>query len=145
MADAGTTRLASIRGRAGAVTVVLTGLTVLDGPDGPRRLPYPAFPTEFLEALRGRLVSPRRRGLLRSGIACPSCGAALHDGASQPVGVATEVWLRDLEPVQVDLAVPGIVCPRCRMQVVRVDDPQLASDLGDAVNAAFRKAEVDPG
>jgi uncharacterized protein YbaR (Trm112 family) len=137
-------QLDEIRGRAGAVHVVLTGLTCRETSRG-RRYPYPEFGAELVEALHGKLVAPRHRGLIRSTLACPVCATRLDGLANQPIGIATEVALGSFPPVQVDLAIPGLFCPGCRMQLVRLDDRSVDSNLGDALIAAFKSAGIKPG
>ena len=135
MADA-LGRLDEIRGRAGDVTVILHGLTVRDTPEG-RRFPYGDFTAQFLQALHERLTKPRGGGVFRPGISCRSCRTKLDERWTRPVGVATEVALGRIPPIQVDLAMPGIVCPSCGTQMVRMHDRNVESDLSDALIAAF--------
>ena len=133
-----------VKGRAGSVTVFLDGLTFRET-DAGRRFPYPDFGSQFIEALHRRLVVPRRRGLLRSTLACSSCDASLTGVAPQPIGIATEVDLGTIAPIQVDLALPGLVCPRCRAQMAGIHDRAVESDLSDALIAAFDAAGMKPG
>jgi hypothetical protein len=137
-------QLDTIRGKAGAVHVVLAGLAYRETARG-RRYPYPEFGAELIEALHRKLVAPAHRGLIRSTLACPVCATRLEGLANQPIGIATEVELRSIPPVQVDLAIPGLFCPGCRMQLVRLDDRRVVSDLSDALIAAFTSAGIKPG
>lgn len=137
-------QLEAIRGRAGAVHVVLTGLTCRETSRG-RRYPYPEFGAELIEALHRKLVAPRRCGLIRSTPACPRCATRLGGVANQQIGIATEVSLRSMPPVQLDLAIPGLFCPGCRTQLVRLDDRTVDSNLSDALIAAFTSAGIEPG
>jgi hypothetical protein len=143
MADA-LVQLGAIRGQAGRVHVVLTGLVVRDTGKG-LRSPYPEFGSELLAGLHEKLVAPAHRGFFRSRTTCPVCSTALDGLPAQSVGIATEVTLQSIPPVQVDLAIPGVFCPTCRMQLVLLDDRKVASDLSDALIAALKSAAIKPG
>jgi hypothetical protein len=140
----GLRQLDAIRGQAGDVHVVLRGVTCREAGKG-LRYPYPEFGAELIEALHRNLVAPRHRGLLRSTLACPACSTRLDGAPIQSIGIATEVALRSIPPVQCDLAIPGLFCPGCRMQLVRVDDRKVDSNLSDALIAAFKSAGIKPG
>jgi hypothetical protein len=143
MADA-LVQLGAIRGQAGRVHVVLTGVTFREQGKS-RRYPYPEFGAELIEALHGKFVAPRHRGFFRSATACPACSTRLDGLPAQALGIATEVALRSIPPIQVDLAIPGVFCPTCRMQLVLLDDRKVASDLSDALIAALKSAAIKPG
>jgi hypothetical protein len=136
--------LDTIAGRAGDVAVILHGLTYRDTRSG-RRFPYGEFGPDFIEALHRGLVRPRGGGLFRTRISCPSCDTELDDHQRVPVDAATDVALRRIPPIGVDVTMPGLVCPRCGTRVVCMHDRNVESDLSDALIAAFDSAGVKPG
>ena len=144
MADAAGERLGPISGRAGAVTVTLTDLT-FRASDGGRRFAYPGFGSDLIEALHKALVGPRRRGLLRSTLVCPSCDTRLEGLQHEQVMVTTEVVLKRVPPIAVDVDMPGVTCPGCRRPLVLIDDRAVASELSDALIDAFKSAGILPG
>lgn len=144
MADPELERLDPIEGRAGGVTVRLTGMTCRRTAAG-RRYPYSDFGLDLIDALHDGLAQPTRGGLFRARLACPSCDTALDEPATRQVDVATDVALATIPPIRVELTMPGLVCPRCRRSVSRIDSRVVASDVSDALIAAFDSAAIHPG
>jgi hypothetical protein len=110
-----------------------------------RLYPYADFGSDFIEPLHKALVAPRRRGLFRSTLVCPSCGSSLEGIPVEPVPVTTEIALTRIPPVRVDLEMPWIKCPACDRSLVRIDDRGVDSDLSDALIDAFTAASLAPG
>lgn len=137
-------RLGPIIGRASDVSVTLTDLSVRETGTG-RRFAYPDFGSDFIGSLHGALVAPRRAGLVRSKLVCPTCESSLEGVAVEPVAVTTEVALTRIPPVRVDLEMPGMTCPGCQRTVVMIGDRAVASNLSDALIDAFTGAGVAPG
>lgn len=113
--------------------------------NGGRRYAYPDFGSDFIQALHGQLVGPRRRGLFRATLLCPSCGRSLDGVLIGQVTVATDVDLRRIPPIHVDVEMPGMVCPSCDRRLVAIDDRNVQSDLSDALIDAFNRAGIAPG
>jgi hypothetical protein len=137
-------RLDPISGSKNDVSVTLTGMTHRTA-KGERRYPYPDFGSDFIEALHKQLVGPRRRGLLRSTLVCPSCGSALDAQRDERTAVAVDVALPRIPAIGVALEMPGITCTSCHRSVVRIDDRGVQSDLSDALIVAFDMAGIRPG
>jgi hypothetical protein len=137
-------RLGPIVGRAGNVRVTLTDLSYRETSKG-RRFPYGEFGPDVMAALHKALAGPRRKGLVRSTLACPACESSLAGIAVGPVVVTTEVALTRIPPVRVDLEMPGMTCPGCHRSLVMIGDRAVASDLSDALIDAFKSAGVAPG
>ncbi len=137
-------RLGPIVGHAGDVGVTLSDLSVRQTSTG-RRFPYPDFGSDFIAALHGSLVAPKRQGLVRSKLVCPDCQSSLEEIAVEPVEVSTEIALTRIPPVRVDLEMPGIACPGCHRTLVMIGDRAVASNLSDALIDAFTGADVAPG
>ena len=137
-------RLGPIVGHAGDVGVTLSDLSVRQTSTG-RRFPYPDFGSDFIAALHGSLVGPKRQGLVRSKLVCPDCQASLEGIAAEPVAVTTEIALTRIPPVRVDLKMPGMTCPGCQRSLVMIGDRAVASNLSDALIDAFDGAGVAPG
>jgi hypothetical protein len=144
MTDVPVERLEPISGRAHGVSVRLTDLTVRQTTSG-RRYPYSDFGTDFIEALNRALVTPRRRGLIRSKLVCPSCEASLEGVPVATVPVTTEIALARIPPILVDLEMPGLECPGCHRALVNIDDRAVESDLSDALIDAFKSVGLVPG
>lgn len=144
MSDDGIGRLDPVRGRAQDVSVTLTGLSFRQTSRG-RRYPYPDFGSDFIDALHKQLVGPRRRGLLRSTPVCAWCEASLDGVARQRVTVVADVALTKIPPIHLDIEMPGLTCSRCGRPMVMIDDRDVASDLSDALIAAFNSAGIAPG
>jgi hypothetical protein len=137
-------RLGPISGRAGDISVTLTDLSFRQTSSG-RRFPYSEFGPDFIAALHGALVGPRRQGLVRPKLVCPSCESPLEGIAVEPVAVTTEIALTRIPPVRVDLEMPGMTCPGCHRSLVMIGDRAVASNLSDALIDAFNGAGVAPG
>ena len=144
MTDIPLGRLDLITGRAGDISVTLTDLSFREkGTE--RRYPYPDFGSDFIQALHKSLVAPRRKGFLRSTLVCPSCETSLEGLATGPVSVSTEIPLKRIPPIRVDLEMPGLKCPGCGRALVMIDDRDIASDFSDALIDAFASASLVPG
>ena len=137
-------RLGPITGRAGDVSVTLTDMSFRQTSSG-RRFPYPDFGSDFIAALHGALVVPRRQGLVRSKLVCPDCQSSLESVAVERVVVMTEIDLTRIPPIRADLEMPGLTCPRCHRALVMIGDRAVASNLSDALIDAFTGAGVAPG
>ena len=137
-------RLGPISGRAGDVSVTLTDLSYRQASEG-RRFPYPDFGSDFIAALHGALVAPRRQGLVRSKLVCPSCESSLEGIAVERVAVTTEIALTRIPPVHVDLEMPGMTCAGCHHTLVMIGDRAVASNVSDALIDALKGAGVAPG
>ena len=144
MPDVPIERFGPIDGRSTTVNVTLTGLSFRQTSAG-RRYAYPDFGSDFIDALHKRLVGPRRRGLIRSRLLCPSCGRSLDGVPTGQVTVATDVDLARIPVIHLDLEMPGMICPGCDRRLVRIDDRNVQSDLSDAVIDAFDRAGMAPG
>lgn len=144
MSDDGIGRLDPISGRSQDVSVTLTGLSFRQTSRG-RRYAYPDFGSDFIDALHKALVGPRRRGLFRATPVCAWCEASLDGVARQRVKVATDVALAKIPPIHLDIEMPGLTCSRCGRPMVMIDDRDVASDLSDALIAAFNSAGIAPG
>jgi len=143
MTDATLGRLGAVTGRARDISVTLTGLSYRQTGAG-RRYPYGDFGTGFIETLHKALPAPRHRGVFRR-IVCPSCETSLEGVPGDLVTVATQLEFTRIPPVRVEVTMPGITCPGCMRPLVRIDDRDIASDLSDAVIAAFDAAGISPG
>jgi ribosomal protein S27AE len=137
-------RLGPIEGRASQVSLTLTGLSVRKASSA-WRYAYPDFGSDFIHALLGELAGPRRGGLLRSKLVCPTCGSSLDGVAIDRVTVAADVGLSRIPPIHLDLDMPGMECPKCGRRLVAIHDNNVESDLSDALIAAFNRAGVAPG
>jgi ribosomal protein L34E len=137
-------RLGPITGRAGDVSVTLTDLSFRQTSTG-RRFQYPEFGPDFIAALHGSLVAPKRQGLVRSKLVCPSCESFLEGIAVERVAVTTEIALTRIPPVRVELEMPGMTCPGCHRSLVMIGDRAVASELSDALIDAFKGAGIAPG
>jgi ribosomal protein L34E len=137
-------RLGPIVGHAGDVSVTLTDLSVRQASGG-RRFAYPDFGSDFIAALHGALVGPRRQGLVRLKLVCPDCQSSLEGIAVERVAVTTEIDLTRIPPIRADLEMPGMTCPRCHRALVMIGDRAVASNLSDALIDAFTGAGVAPG
>jgi hypothetical protein len=137
-------RLGPISGRARDVSVTVTDLSFRQTGSG-RQYPYPDFGSEFIEAIHKALLAPRRKGLLRSTLACPSCESSLEGLTAGPVSVSTEIALTRIPPVRVEIEMPGLRCPGCGRSLVRIDERSVDSDLSDALIDAFASASLVPG
>jgi hypothetical protein len=137
-------RLGPIVGRAGDVSVTLTGLSYRETSKG-RWFPYGEFGPDFIASLHRALTGPRHKGLVRSRLVCPGCESTLEGMAVGRIAVTTEVALTRIPPVRVDLEMPGMTCPGCRRPLVMIDDRAVQSNLSDALIDAFRSAGVAPG
>ena len=62
-----------------------------------------------------------------------------------PVTVTTEVVLKRIPPIAIDIDMPGIVCPGCGRSLSMIRDRDVASDVSDALIDAFNVAGVKPG
>jgi hypothetical protein len=144
MTDPSLGRLGPLSGTARDVSVTLTGLSFRQTSKG-RRYPYPDFGSDFIEALHKELLAPRRRGLLRSTLVCPSCGSSLEGSVDQRVAATVNVALRRAPAIRLDVEMPGMTCPGCHRSLVRIDDRAVDSDLSDALIAAFDEAGIKPG
>lgn len=144
MNDAPLGRLDPVSGTARDVSVTVTGLSFRQTSEE-RRYPYPDFGSDFIEALHKELLAPRRRGLLRSTLACPSCESSLDGTGIRRVAVTVDVALPRVPPIRVDLEMPGTTCPGCHRSLVRIDERSVESDLSDALIGAFAEAGIKPG
>lgn len=144
MRDAPLGRVERVDGAAGAIRVTFTNLSFRQTSKG-RRWPYGEFGPDLLYALHDRLTSPRRRGVFRSALVCPSCDAMLDGSASEAVTVAVKLQLPAIPPLGIEVQMPGIRCPGCGRSLVRLDDRNVESDLSDALIAALRSAGIEPG
>jgi Zn-finger nucleic acid-binding protein len=126
------------------VKVTLTGLSFRQTSAG-RRYAYPDFGSDFIQALHARLVRPRRRGLFRSTVLCPSCERSLGSVAVGLVTVTADVDLRRIPAIHIELEMPGMVCPGCDRRLVMMDDRNVESDLSDALIDAFHHLGLAPG
>lgn len=140
MTDVPVGRLGPVSGRARDVSLTLTDLSFRETSTG-RRYPYPDFGSDFIEALHRALVAPRRRGLFRLTLVCPSCESSLEGIVVEPVVVSAE----RIPPVRVDLEMPGIKCPGCDRSLVMLHDRAVDSDLSDALIDAFTSAALVHG
>ena len=131
-----------LTGRKDDVRVTLTGLSYRQTSKGPR-YPYGEFGSEFIEALHKALPTPGRRGLLRKQV-CPSCEASLDGIAIGPVTATTEVVLKRVPPIDVEVVMPGITCPGCARSLVMINDRDIASDVSDALIDAFNTVGFKP-
>ena len=137
-------QLDPVTGRGRAVTVVLTGMSFRETTKG-RLFPYGEFGSEFIQALHSQLVAPKRTGLLRQKLACPSCQSPFDQVPITQVAASADVKLRNIPAIRVDGELPGIICPTCGRTVVMIHDRNVESDLSDAVIDAFKAADVRPG
>ena len=144
MPDVPIERFGPVSGRSQQVRVTLTGLSFRQTSAG-RRYAYPDFGSDFIQALHKQLVGPRRRGLIRSTLLCPSCGRSLDGVAIGQVTVGTDVDLPRIPAIHLDLAMPGMVCPGCDRRLVMIDDRNVQSDLSDALIDAFNQSGMAPG
>ena len=144
MSDVVIGRLDPISGRAHDVNVTLTGLSCRETSGG-KRYAYPDFGSDFIGALHKALVGPRRRGLFRSTPVCAWCEAPLAGVAHERITVAVDVTLKQIPSIHLDLEMPGLTCSRCGRAMVMIDDRDVASDLSDALIAAFNSAGLAPG
>ena len=110
-----------------------------------RRYAYPDFGSDLIQALHEGLVGPRRRGLLRSTLVCPSCERSLEGIAVEPVIASTDVDLSRIPTIHIELEMPGMVCPGCDRHLVMIGDRGVESDLSDALIDAFQQAGIAPG
>jgi hypothetical protein len=143
MTDTRIERFGPVAGEAHGIRVMLTGLPFRSTDKGPRWA-YGEFGPEFLEGLHEALTAPRRRGLFRSMLECPWCEHSLAGLPSETVSAAVDVDLRRIPPIQVDVEMPGYVCPGCARRPVRIDDRDVQSDLSDALIDAFEHAGLRP-
>jgi hypothetical protein len=144
MSDAAIGRFDPVTGRANGVTVTLTGLSFRQTDKG-KRYPYGEFGSEFIGSLHSGLPAPRRRGLLRSTLVCPSCESSLAGIAVGPVPATTEIALKRIPPIRVDLEMPGVRCPGCARALVMIHDRDIASDVSFALMDAFATVGLSPG
>ena len=144
MSDVAIGRFDPITGRANGVSVTLTGLSYRETRAG-KRYPYPDFGSDFIQALHAGLPTPRRRGLLRWTPVCPSCESSLDGVVIGPVPVTTEVALKRVPPIRVDLEMPGMRCPACARALVMINDRDIASDVSFALMDAFATVGLSPG
>jgi len=132
-----------VSGRAHDIGVTLTGLS-FRLKRGERRYPYADFGSDLIDALHKGLPVPRRRGLLRSTLVCPSCGSPLEAAAIGPVPVTTELVLKKIPPIRIELEMAGWRCPACDRALVKFDR-DVASDLSFALMDAFATVGLSPG
>jgi hypothetical protein len=59
--------------------------------------------------------------------------------------MATDVVLKKVPPIHLDIEMPGLTCSRCGRPMVMIDDRDVVSDLSDALIAAFNSAGIAPG
>lgn len=143
MGDVRIEQLGPVAGEAHGIRVMLTGMSFRPTDKGPR-WPYGEFGPEFLQQLHAGLTAPRRRGLFRPTPLCPWCDHSLEGISPETVAVAVDVDLRKIPPIQVDVEMPGYVCPSCQKEPVRIDDRSVQSDLSDALISAFVQAGLRP-
>ena len=144
MPDVAFERFGPIVGQSQQVKVTLTGLSFRQTSKG-LRYAYPDFGSDFIQALHKQLVGPRRRGLIRSTLLCPSCERSLDGLAVGRVAVETDVDLSRIPAIHLDLEMPGMVCPGCDRRLVMIDDRNVQSDLSDALIDAFNQSGMSPG
>jgi hypothetical protein len=133
-----------ISGRANQVFVTLTDVSFRRTDKG-ARYAYGEFGSDLIQALHDQLVRPKRRGLLRLKLGCPGCERPLDDVAIGEVTVATDIDLRKIPSIHLDLTMPGVVCPGCDRRLVMMHDNNIQSDLSDALIDAFDQAGLKPG
>jgi hypothetical protein len=73
------------------------------------------------------------------------CATSLDGIPGTQVGMAVDVALSRIPPISVEVEMPGIRCPGCARSLVSIDDRAIASDLSDALIAAFKTAGIAPG
>lgn len=130
-------------GRSADVTVELTNLTYRDTPEG-RRFPYGEFGPDFIARLHSELPTLRFKGLIRRRPICAACETDLTDVPELPTSTSVEVALGRIPPIQVAVEMPGITCPSCGRRMVGVNDHDVASELSNALIAAFDAVGLRP-
>jgi hypothetical protein len=136
-------RIDRASGKAGRVSITLSDLSYRQTGAGRRRWPYGEFGSDFIEALHAQLPRPRRQGLLRAKLSCPSCETSFEGAPVEVVTVGVRLDLGRVPPLGAEVEMPGIRCPRCGRPVVRIDDAAVDSDLSDAVIDAWRSVGLD--
>ncbi len=145
MSDRPIGEIPRLTGRAGDVSVAISPMPFRETEKG-RRFAYPEFPPDFLEELYKKLSAPRRQGLFRSKLICPTCETGLDAIVVGRAAVAINATLKRIpSPMRVEVEMPGLVCPGCHQSLVRMDDRNVQSDLSDALIDAFNAGDIKPG
>jgi hypothetical protein len=69
----------------------------------------------------------------------------LDGSPPEAVTVAVELELPAIPPLGIEVQMPGIRCPGCGPNLVRLDDRNVESDLSDALIDALSSAGLNPG
>jgi uncharacterized protein with PIN domain len=103
--------------------------------------PYSGWSNEVREgiiaALPAAMIAPLH------GLRCRVCEQPLDRDAVEPGEVSVRVPLSQAPPLLATVQVPVLRCAKCGVEQVVLND-DLASDLFDAVDAAFEDAGVEP-
>lgn len=142
------TALAPMAGEEQGVRMSIEGMPAMQCAEGHKRFIAPEFAVKMMEALLadGRLVPlepAAEKGLLRTRLHCPGCGAELGDGARSRAAAKRTVAVKGLEAFGVQVELPKYRCAGCGKESAP-PDKALTDGLMKASVQAFRAAQVTP-
>jgi hypothetical protein len=139
--------LPALAGSEGPCRITLGNVPVMVCPQGHKRLLYPNFVAELMDALAvpetAGLRVGEKRGLFRKHFRCARCSADIPAEHTASADYKASIKLRDMtDPV--DLAVTTVVmrCGACGNE--QLADQGELMQLFKALTSAFRSADVRP-
>ncbi len=124
-------------GRAGAVFVSLSDFPYLTCPScGSKAFVHAEFPASLLFPLDDSLPFAAK-GPHRGQSECVSCAQPLDASPSNVVSIAVRPRVDDLYEIPITIQAPGFTCRACGTTQLAGKPRAVASDLADALIAAF--------
>lgn len=142
------TVLDPIAGEDQGVGMRIERMPAMRCPDGHKRFVAPEFALRMMEAFVGGeplapLEAAAEKGLLRTRLHCPGCGAELAAPAAERIEARRAIALKGLEAFDVQVAIPKYRCAACGKESLppakAVNDRLMKASI-----QAFRAGQVAP-
>jgi hypothetical protein len=135
------TTLKAFSGKAGRVEISFFNMPCFACPhDHLKKYPGTDFGMYLIEELNN-LPQLKAKGRLNAELVCPNCNSTF-DILEQKSTFGLQLKFDALNSFLVDVSLPGTACPTCLNRFALLD-PQMASDLADAVISAFKSISME--